>query len=117
MKKFLKIFFIFISFFISLGVNACDVKSSYVDYVKPLKQEIFVQNFQDNQAIVSSNSQNLVIYSSNDKKEIYIRSLDKNAPKSRLLNHIFTKNYNKVFISNSHKISSYLKNEICARAP
>ena len=118
MKNFLKIFFITYLFFISLSVSAFETHKNF-DVIRPLSnQQIFIaDSFQEN-SVVASNSQNPEIYLHNDDKENYISgNLLKTSSQSKFLREIFAKNYNKTFLSKSHKISPFLKNEICTHAP
>lgn len=127
MKNILKLFLIYVCFFISLSANACGIDfhaanlSSVpviTDSIRDAQNELSMNNDTKEQAIASANSQRQEISNiSNRKNNFSGGSLDKAAAQQKLLQQIFTANYNKTLYSNSHKISSYLKNEICTRAP
>ena len=126
MKRFFKLFFICVCFFISLAANAHGIDWHAPEF-KPTqqvinsanqKQEELIINFDNkSNAISAANNQKFEISATSSQKNSHNGTLDKTATQSKLLQQIFTANYNKTLYSSSHKISSYLKNEICTRAP
>lgn len=118
MKNFFKIFFIACMFFISLSTVAFGAQKN-LDVIRPISnQEVFISGCLQESFVVSSNSQNSEVYLQNDNKENYIGgNLFKASAQARFLSQIFAQNYNKTYLSKSHKISPILKNEICTRAP
>lgn len=126
MKKFLKLFLICVCFFISLATNAHGIEwhANGINCTQQIinsatqQEELLVNLDNRNNAISASNNQKYEISATNSQKNnSYSGTLDKVAYGSKLLQQIFTTNYNKILYSSSHKISSYLKNEICTRAP
>lgn len=128
MKNLIKLFFIALCFFISLCVNThsdkiCDV-ISYDNLIItesesiPI-QEISVKPCENENSIVTANSQSHEISSiNNDRKDLNRFGIsDKSDAKNKLLQKFFTAKYNQYYWSASHKISPHLKNEICTRAP
>jgi len=98
--------------------SCAHLKNSLVsDNISAPAQVVFVTDNESENSVVSANSNVIEIFSSQDKKDQFLGSVPKTSPQAKLLQQIFSKNYNNVFISNSHKISSFLKNEICTRAP
>lgn len=68
--------------------------------------------------IVASNSQRHEISSASSRKDSYNSgNIEKTSIQNKLLQQIYSSNYNKTLYSISHKISPLLKNEICTRAP
>lgn len=126
MKRFFKLFFICVCFFISLATNAYGIDWHAQEFkttqqvINPTTkhQEELTINFDiESNAISAANNQKFEISATNSQKNSHNGTLDKTATQSKLLQQIFTANYNKTLYSSSHKISSYLKNEICTRAP
>lgn len=129
MKNFIKIFFIIVCFFISLTVNAREVSydliNSYipqqyvVDSVSiPDEPELILSDDINENSIVSANSQTHEISASTSRKDNFSGSLvEKTSIQNKLLQQIYSSNYNNLIDSISHKISPHLKNEICTRAP
>lgn len=129
MKNLFKIFFIILAFFITLGINKNSATDTYTlnSNVTSVINNI-AENLPDNgtiaipreneNSIVQSNSQNQKIISATDKKDSFgIGSIDKISEQNKYLKKFFISKYNKIYLSSSHKISPYLKNEICTRAP
>jgi len=120
-KNLLKLFLIFLSFFIIPGLNSCGANlavNMHSQIISSANDEIkFVTDNSEN-SIIASNSHNYEIISFNENKDssgncpIY-----KSNFQNKLTQQFLNLKYNQLFISNSHKISSYLKNEICTRAP
>lgn len=131
MKNFIKIFFIVACFFISLFVNSgeesfASLNSDFsqqeaviMDCVTiPSVPELVLADDINENSIVASNNQRHEISSSSTRKYSYNGgNVEKTSIQNKLLQQIFTSNYNKTFYSTSHKISPLLKNEICTRAP
>lgn len=126
MKNLIKLFFIVLCFFITLGANAAGIEyntlgfqsGSITNTISIPDEEIGVQPDENETFFVSSNTQSAELYSQNERKDSFLGgALDKTSAQNKLLQQIFTSKYNKAYHSTSHKISSYLKNEICTRAP
>lgn len=127
MKNVLKIFFICVCFFISLSANACGIdfpvpnfseQPVITDTITIPQEELVINSDKTEHAIASTNSHRHEISNlSNRKNNPGSGSLDKASAQRKYIQQIFINNYNKTLYSNSHKISSYLKNEICTRAP
>lgn len=119
MKNFIKFILIFLSLFITLGANASDIQNYQSPTVISTADEVIkVLPDEFDNAISASNSKNHEILSLGDRKIYFGNGLVlKSSAQNKLLQQYFNKEYNKLFISSSHKISSYLKNEICTRAP
>ena len=129
MKNLFKIFFIILAFFITLGINKNSATDTYTlnSNVTSVINNI-AENLPDNgtiaipreneNSIVQSNSQNQKIISATDKKDGFgIGSIDKISEQNKYLKKFLISKYNRILLSSSHKISPYLKNEICTRAP
>lgn len=131
MKNFIKLFFIILSFFISLGTGNCSAQDcdvriislntysqEIIDDINIPREEVLITPVKNESYLVPTNSRNYKITPANDKKDSYSRgSLDKTSNQNKLFQQIFYNKYNQLFLSTSHKISSYLQNEICTRAP
>ncbi len=127
MKNVLKLFFICVCFFISLSANACGIEfhafnfsssPEITDTITVPQEELILNTDDGKHNIVCTNRQRQEISnSSNRKNNFNSSSTDKATVQRKLIQQIFNTNYNKILYSNSHKISSYLKNEICTRAP
>lgn len=122
MKNFLKMFFTLLLFLISIvGECVCpaaEISTKISDSIySPTQVFLIVDNEVENY-IASSNFRGFEISASSNKKESFAKGdLNKTSPQRKLLQIIFAQNYNKTLLSESHKISPYLKNEICTRAP
>lgn len=126
MKNFIKLFFICVCFIFSLAANAHGINWHAVE-VNQTQQILNAATQQEELSINFDHTTNAISAANNQKYEIsatsshkqnsYNGTLDKAGTQSKLLQQIFTANYNKTLYSTSHKISSYLKNEICTRAP
>lgn len=121
MKNFWKLIFIAFAFLISLcSANASLYvnKSLPNDSIQIPGATICVNNNETENAIVCANSKNFEIFVSKDNKETYSDgNVFKTSIQYKFLQIFFSKNYNKVYLSSYHKISTYLDNEICTRAP
>ena len=121
MKGFLKIFLIVFMFLISMcNANASLYmsESSLIDNITVPNAVVYVNNNEQENSIVAANSNGLELSALKDNKETYSGgNIFKSSAQYKFLQEIFSKNYNKVYLSTSHKISPYLKNEICTRAP
>ncbi len=118
-KNILKLLFIFFVFLMSLcsGVQSAEVSNAYLSKTSA-GVELSVKLHEAETSIVAANNQSCEISSLNDKKDIFINgSLDKACAQNKFLQQIFTSKYNQLYSCSSHNISSYLKNEICIRAP
>lgn len=128
MKNFLKIFFICVCFFISLAANACNINHPNFNVfnqpseisaleTNPAEEFLISEECSEN-SIAAPNSQNHEIYTATLRKNTLTSgSTDRSATSQRLTQQIFISKYNKILYSSSHKISPYLKNELCTRAP
>ncbi len=121
MKNLFKLFLIFLSFFIIPAIASCGNNSS-----ANIPSQI-ISSVNDNIKFVADNTENSIIASNTHNSEIISFSETKdssgNCPiyksnfQNKLTQQFLYLKYNQLFISNSHKISFYLKNEICTRAP
>ena len=124
MQKIFKIFFIFLTFLFTLtpvafGVESFAVQKSADFSVEQVEFLDISQNVKSSEAyVVSANFLPLEISSGCERDEVFINgTLDKSSSQNKLLQQILNAKYNQQFIATSHNISSYLKNEICTRAP
>ncbi len=127
MKNFIKIFFIIVCFFITLGANATGAMSVGFEKLAPQTisneitipdQELGIKPVNNEVEFVCANTHNAEISAVRDRKDNFAGGfLDRASAQNRLLQQIFSSNYNKTYYSTSHKISPLLKNEICTRAP
>lgn len=128
MKNFIKLFFIFLSFLFSLSLNYnsegvrtesnLQLTSVNINIVETPNQELTFKPTKTEQSVVSSNINNLELFSFNERKELSFSGiLDKATILNKKFHQILTNNYQQLYISISHKISPHLKNEICTRAP
>jgi len=68
--------------------------------------------------VVSANFIPLEISAGHEREENFVNcSLDRGCSQNKFLQEILNSKYNQKILAKSHNISSYLKNEICARAP
>ncbi len=129
MKNILKIFLIIFCFVISLTIpnisennfNVLNIYNTINVYNKEhsdSNSEFLTNRINENEnSIVSSNTTNYELSASQDKESSYNFGSEKNVHRNRLICQNFINKYFKITYSISHKISSYLKNEICTRAP
>ncbi len=126
MKNFFKIFFIVVCFLVTLGVckSGVNIGSFNLDNRPVVSESISVPHQvlvspDDNESqIAASNSHNTELTSANFKKNSHnISNIDKVATERKIVAQIFASNYNKILYSASHRISLYLRNEVCTRAP
>lgn len=126
MKNFLKIFFIVVCFLVTLGVckscvniDSFDINNkSIVSESISVPHQVLVSPDDNESQIAASNSHNTELTSANLKKNSHnITNIDKVATERRIVAQIFALNYNKILYSASHRISLYLRNEVCTRAP
>lgn len=126
MKNFLKIFFIVVCFLVTLGVcksgvniGSFDINNkSIVSESISVPHQVLVSPDDNESQIAASNSHNTELTSSNLKKNSHnITNIDKVATERKIVTQIFALNYNKILYSASHRISLYLRNEVCTRAP
>ncbi len=126
MKNFIKLFFIVSCFFISLAVNATEIDYGAINYtqhgivntISIPDEELGIKPSDNETEFVAANAQTNELSAPNDRRNNFSGgNIDKTSAQNKLLQKIFSSNYNKTFYSTSHKISSYLKNEICTRAP
>lgn len=126
MKNFLKIFFIVVCFLVTLGVCKSSVNigsfdinnKSIVSESISVPHQVLVSPDDNESQIATSNSHNSELTSANLKKNSHnITNIDKVATERKIVAQIFVLNYNKILYSASHRISLYLRNEVCTRAP
>ncbi len=129
MKNIFKIFLIIFCFVISLTIsnisennfNVLNIYNTINVYNKEhsdSNSEFLTNRINENEnSIVSSNTTNYELSASQDKENSYNFGSEKNVHRNRLICQNFINKYFKITYSISHKISSYLKNEICTRAP
>ena len=123
MNKIFKLFFIIFSFIISLcpiafGANDF-VATKNITIIENIPTQELHQTLKISEVYVVSNTfLPLEISTSSEREEIFVNgSLEKNCAQNKFLQQIFNAKYNHLFLAKSHNISSYLKNEICTRAP
>lgn len=126
MKNFLKIFFIVVCFLVTFGVCKSDVNigsfdinnKSIISESISVPHQVLVSPDDNESQIAASNSHNSELTSANLKKNSHnITNIDKVATERKIVAQIFALNYNKILYSASHRISLYLRNEVCTRAP
>lgn len=130
MKNLLKIFLVIVCFFISLNANAREISFDNINYTfsqqdiildsvsNPDEPELILSDDVNENSITSANNQRHEISSSSTRRDFFNGgSIEKTSTQNKLLQQIFSSNYNKTLYSTSHKISPHLKNEICTRAP
>lgn len=127
MKKYVSLFIIVLCFLFSLSIGTGSDSSRPALFVQNQKVINSVEeNFgitmnavEHENTIVSSNSQNVEIYSAlNDRKNFsYNENSGESTALNKLLKSYLFSSYKSIYRSISHKISPYLKNEICTRAP
>ena len=127
MKNFLKLFLIVVSFFVTLSSSAsCISVDTAINYnSQAIIDEITLPDFElvvnpehNENAVVAANNRGQEIYTCSDRRNSTIGgNFDRVLNKNKLIQSIFSDRYNRQLCSTSHKISSYLKNEICTRAP
>lgn len=130
MKNLFKIFFIILAFFITLGIN--NQNSAPDNFISNSNVASVINNITENlpdtgtiaipkeneNSIVQSNSQNQKILSATDRKDSSgMGSFDNFSGQNKYIKKFLSSKYYKIYLSSSHKISPYLKNEICTRAP
>jgi len=128
-KNFIKIFFIFLCFFIPLSANAFNTQVDSGLNIYEKQQNIInnftishndfgIQPLKNENSIAASNSNNHELVPFNERKDSFSNStIFKSNNQNKLLQQFFYINYSQSYTGSSHKISSYLKNEICTRAP
>lgn len=129
MKNFIKIFLILFCFFVSLrttehsdtylSVQISNILNTAAVEKQPVQNDEIVLKINENEnSIVSSNTQSHEISASQDKQNLYSNSqTDRISYQTKFLDHTFINKYIQLGNSKSHKISPYLRNEICTRAP
>ena len=123
MKRLFKIFFIIFAFFISfcpIAIGASDyVATKNITIIENISTQELHQTLKSSESYVVSNTfLPLEISASSEREETFANGfLDKNCAQNKFLQQIFNAKYNQLFLAKSHNISSYLKNEICTRAP
>lgn len=131
MKNILKTLFIIFVFFVSLSIFGNSENTFYTQNFHNLKSNITVVENSQNQnseqlitvnetenSLVASNFQNNEIFASNDAGKTHYNNLtDKAICQNKFIKVNFSNKYNEFTHLVSHKISPYLRNEICTRAP
>ena len=83
-----------------------------------MPHQVLVSPDDNESQIAASNSHNTELTSANLEKNSHnITNIDKVATERKIVAQIFALNYNKILYSASHRISLYLRNEVCTRAP
>ncbi len=117
MKNFLKIFFTALCLFIPTFASASGI-NQITSEVNSIPVVSAVSKLNSETSIAAVNTGNLELSAIQDRRNNQsFGNIDKSNAQNKLIQQIFTAYYNKLFYSTSHKISSYLKNEICTRAP
>ena len=105
-------------FFVPSFCQASGGGSLTFDSISSAPAIVYPADNETENSISSSNFYNAEILSLNTQKQSYNASnLYKTSAQLKLLSQIFTQNYNRVLLSKTHKISYFLRNEICTRAP
>lgn len=126
MNNCIKLFFIFLSFLITLSVNTLRVQTC--NAIVPYNTQEIINSISieksgikpgdTKNAIVASNSTNHELIPISERKDTFNNNtIFKFHSQYKLFQRFFYSKYNQIYISNSQKISPYLKNEICTRAP
>lgn len=99
------------------GVQSAEISNAYLAKAAS-DVELSVKLHEAETSIVAAGNQACEISSLNDKKDVFTNgSLDRACAQNRFLQQLHTSKYNQLYSCTSHNISSYLKNEICIRAP
>lgn len=128
MKNYIRYIFIIFCFLFSLifynSSETFDFAKNINNYNNSIttestdRSDLYVNLDETENSIVASNSQNHEISSvSNDRKDLSNSYSDKASAQNKIFQNSFNLKFNKFYWSISHKISPYLKNEICTRAP
>lgn len=125
MRDYIKLVFIFITCFISLifGVVKHDVINISLNVIPQISTEIYANKHQINDyksndnTILKLHTQSQGILSQRNKNQNNIGFGENNSVKKYVTTLFSVKNKNKISFFKSHNMSSYLKNEICTRAP
>lgn len=124
MKNLFKFIFIFLTFFTTLCPSVQSAEFCSANFYAPtivnlISGEVVYEKIAgEDFSIVAVNSGKFEISAINERKDTFVNgSLDRGCAQNKFLQQIFSSRYNQTFISKSHNISSYLKNEICTRAP
>jgi hypothetical protein len=118
MKILFRIFCILVMFFVPTFCQASDSGNVTVDTISSVPAFVYVADSETENSISSSNYYNAEVLSLNPQRQSYnLSNLYKTSGQLKILTQIFTQNYNRVFLSKTHKISYFLRNEICTRAP
>ena len=104
--------------FVPSFCQANDGENIALDTISSVPAFVYVADNETENSISSSNFYNAEILSLGGQKQTYSSSdLFKTSVQNKLLAQIYAQNYNKVLLSKFHKISYFLRNEICTRAP
>lgn len=123
MKNFIKLILIFLITFFSLGINRGQAEyisafSNQQCYSVPSSEaKLFEAVPNSDTAIASSNSNNFEIIAQKNDTDSGNLSTGNCCSHNNFYSHYLKVYSNKTINNKSHNISSYLKNEICARAP
>jgi len=125
MRDYFKLVFIFITCFISLvfGIVKHDEINISLNVIPQVSTEICANKHQINDyksndsTILKLHTQSQRILSQRNKSQNNIGFGENNSVKEFIANVFLIKRNNKISFFKSHNMSSYLKNEICTRAP
>ena len=118
---FLKLFLIAYIFIFSLGAaDATPYLSNTTasNTISTPQAIICLKNYESENSIACAYSNTFEITGQKDDKENYSEgNLFKTSPQYKFLQEIYSKSNNLIYFSKFDKLSLYLKNEICTRAP
>jgi hypothetical protein len=121
MRKALQLILIIFSFIISFcsaDASLYLTKSAPTDTITAPVTIVCLNDNDGENSIVCTNSTPLELGAQKtDKENIESINVFKTSAQYKLLQEILSKNYNKIYIKTTDKISKILRNEICTRAP
>lgn len=126
MKRFIKIFFIFVTLFLLLNTNTqqlsnrisnSDFLNHFISQSNQPIEKITVQIDNNENYLAKSNSYQETIIASRKQNEQGFNFSNDISPKLKDNYRIFYKDYKKLLYISPYNISSYLRNNICTRAP
>lgn len=117
MKNFIKLFLIFITFFLSLNVSAQEILQTKTDNI--INSAVIVNNHIDDEAsIASANNITFEITANKRHERFNSQSNNTKASLSATLTLLFLKHNHNKFLSNKQKQTPINHNDtICIRAP
>jgi len=125
-KNCIRFLFIIFCFLFSLSANASELSFNAINTTTQIvinaessfQEELFKSIENSECDIAAANSLNSEISILHDRKNSQQSGFaNKICTKNKPLQQIFNQHYNKLYYNSSHKIASYLKNELHTRAP